>query len=125
MTAMRFARYVFALAGGYGLLMMIPYYFMEERIGIEYPPAISHPEFYYGFVGVTLAWQILFLIIARDPVQMRPAMLAAVVEKLSFAITIPILFAMQRVPGVVVAFSCVDLLFAILFATAYVKTGSN
>jgi hypothetical protein len=66
-TAMRFARWVFLLAGIYGIVAIGPQYFMEEKIGQDYPPAITHPEYFYGFIGVGLAWQVAFLIIARDP----------------------------------------------------------
>ena len=36
---------------------------------------------YYGFVGVTLAWQVAFLVIASDPVRYRTFMLTAMLEK--------------------------------------------
>src|SRR5271168_2040324 len=48
------------------------------------PPAITHPMFFYGFVGVTLAWQLLFFAIAYQPVRLRPVIPFAVLEKLSF-----------------------------------------
>src|SRR5262245_36234206 len=53
-TAMRFARIVYVIAAVYGFLTLIPLYFMLDRVGQEAPPAVSHPEFYYGFLGVTL-----------------------------------------------------------------------
>ena len=49
---MKFARIVFLVAGIYGLLVVAPQYFLEARIGRDTPPAITHPEFFYGFVGV-------------------------------------------------------------------------
>jgi hypothetical protein len=39
----------------YGLLLMFPIYGLEARIGQRPPPPITHPEYYYGFVGTTLA----------------------------------------------------------------------
>jgi len=30
------------------------------------------PDFYYGFVGVAILWQIAFLAIGRDPIRLRP-----------------------------------------------------
>ena len=27
-----------------------------------YPPTITHPDFFYGFVGVALVWQLVFLL---------------------------------------------------------------
>src|SRR5215469_6103014 len=69
---MKFARVVYWVAGIWGILLITPLYFMFELIGRKDPPAITHPGFYYGFVGVALAWQIAFLVIARDPARMRP-----------------------------------------------------
>jgi hypothetical protein len=64
-----FARRVFTLAGLYGVLVLVPQYFMEDQVGRDFPPPITHPENYYGFIGVALAWQVLFFILARDPVR--------------------------------------------------------
>jgi hypothetical protein len=61
---MKFARIVYSVAGIYGVLVLFPLYFMEESTGREHPPAISHPEYYYGFIGVALAWQVVFLVVA-------------------------------------------------------------
>jgi len=62
---MQFARLTFAIAGVSGALATLPLYFLEEQINQRTPLPITHPKFYYGFVGVVLAWQILFLIISR------------------------------------------------------------
>src|SRR5262249_47353478 len=97
---MRFAKWVFLVAGVSGILMVAPLYFREQGMGEDYPPAINHPEYYYGFAGVTLAWQFLFLVIASDPPRYRPAMLPALLEKASFALAIPVLYALGRVPAV-------------------------
>ncbi len=78
---MRFARSVFLLAGVCGIIIMAPMYFLEERLGEDNPPAITHPEIYYGFVGVTLAWQLMFLVIAYDPIRFRLGMLPAIFER--------------------------------------------
>lgn len=54
--------------GIYALVLLLPQYFLETRIGVDSPPAASaHPEFFYGFIGVAVAFQIVFLIISRDP----------------------------------------------------------
>ena len=63
-------------------------YFLEGRIGRDTPPPITHPEFFYGFLGVAVAWQAAFLVIARDPVRFRPLMVPAVLEKAAFALAI-------------------------------------
>src|SRR5437867_1228835 len=82
---MRFAKWVFLLAGISGILIVLPHYFVEEKFGRDHPPPVNHPEFFYGFFGVTLAWQFLFLVIGSDPVRFRPAMLPAMFEKASFS----------------------------------------
>src|SRR5262245_12899545 len=96
---MRFARWVFLLAGVWGILLVVPPYFLEAK-NVQYdPPPITHPEYYYGFLGVTLAWQFLFLVIGSDPVRYRPAMPPAMLEKAGFAFAVPVLFAAGRVAG--------------------------
>jgi hypothetical protein len=119
---MKFARILFLIAGIYGLLILLPQYFLEEKIGRDYPPPVTHPEYYYGFIGVAVAWQVLFLILAKDPVRYRQMMIPAVLEKVSFVIAVVILYLQGRVAPVVVGSGIVDLIFGILFAVAYVKT---
>ena len=119
---MRFAKWVFLAAGVSGVLMIVPPFFLEARTGQEYPPPINHPEYYYGFFGVTLAWQFLFLVIASDPVRYRMAMLPSMLEKAGFAVAIPILFALERVPGVWLGFASMDATWLVLFAIAFVLT---
>jgi len=121
---MRFARWVFLLAGVYGVLVMAPQYFLEQRLSQDYPPAVTHPEIYYGFVGVTLAWQVLFLLIGADPLRLRPAMPVAVLEKLAFAVAVPVLATRGRVHGPPLVFAGIDSLLAVLFVCAYVATRS-
>src|SRR4051794_3182355 len=62
---MTFARWVFLLAGMFGLAVLLPQFFAEGRIVRDYPPPITHPEFFYGFLGVGVAWQLVFLIISQ------------------------------------------------------------
>lgn len=118
---MKFARWLFLIAGVYGLLLIPPQYFMEEQINREYPPAITHPEYFYGFVGVVTAWQLAFLVIASDPPRYRPLMLPSVVEKFSFGIAAPILFAQQRLPGIILVFAGIDMVLGLLFLLAWWK----
>ncbi|MGE0464277.1 MAG: hypothetical protein AB7Q16_23150 [Vicinamibacterales bacterium] len=117
-----FARRAFRWAGIYGLIVLLPQYFMEGQIGRDFPPAITHPEHFYGFIGVAVAWQFAFLTIARDPVRFRPLMLPAILEKLSFGIAAIVLFAMGRIPLLVLAPALVDLGLATAFAVAYRST---
>jgi len=80
----RLWRWVFLAAGVVGLAEILPLYFSEVKLGLTDPPAVTHPEFYYGFLGVVVAWQIVFIIISRDPVRYRPLFPAIVLEKLLY-----------------------------------------
>jgi hypothetical protein len=119
---MKFARTIFVIAGMYGLLVMLPQYFLEGRIGRDTPPPISHPEFYYGFIGVTIAWQILFLIISKNPLRYRAMMIPAVLEKAVFITPIIILFLQGRIAPIALAPAGLDLVLGILFVMAFLKT---
>jgi len=119
---MRFARLVFRIAGIYGLLVLPPMYFMETRIGHEHPPAITHPEYFYCFIGLGVVWQIAFLLISHDPIRYRPMMLVGILEKLSFGLAAPILYALGRVPIEVFALASADLILGVLFAFAWQAT---
>jgi hypothetical protein len=85
-------------------------------------PAITHPEFFYGFLGVAIAWQAAFLVIAHDPPRFRPLMLPAVLEKLSFAIPVLALFLRERVAPTVLVFGMIDLVLGVLFLAAWWST---
>ena len=113
------------MAGVYGVLAILPLYFLEGRIGQETPPAITHPEFFYGFVGVGLAWQLAFLCIASDPVRYRLLMLPAVVEKFSFAIAATVLYFNGRLAATMLGFGSLDALLGVLFLIAYWKTAGS
>jgi hypothetical protein len=118
---MRFAKWVFLLAGASGVLMILPLY-LEDRFFQDYPPAINRPEFYYGFAGVTLAWQFMFLVVASDPVRYRLAMLPAMLEKVGFAVAVPILYAADRVTGIWLVAAAMDATWLLLFVVAYLRT---
>lgn len=120
---MRFARVVFTVAGIYGLIVLAPQYFLIETNGRAYPPAITHPEYYYGFLGVGIAWQIAFLLIARDPARYRPLMLASIVEKASFGIVACVLFAQRRLGASMFGAGLIDLILGTLFLASWSATG--
>jgi hypothetical protein len=119
---MRFARWVFWVAGVSGILLVLPPYFLERQTGEDNPPPITHPEYYYGFIGVTLAWQFLFLVIASDPMRYRRAMLPAMLEKLSFVGAILLLYGAGRVAGTWIGFALMDATWLVLFVIAYWRT---
>ena len=120
---MRFPKIVFWIAAIWGVLVLTPLYFMFDLIGQRDPPPITHPAFYYGFVSVGLAFQIAFFVIARDPVRFRPMMIASVIEKFGAGTSFAVLYLQNRLTSGDLALGCVDLLFGVLFLTAFFKTG--
>jgi hypothetical protein len=121
---MKFAKMVFMVAGIYGLIVLLPQYFLESKTGHDYPPPITHPEFYYGFIGVTVAWQVVFLVLSRDPERYRPLMIPAVLEKAVWVVAVAVLYIQQRIPLVMLPLAGLDLVFGILFVVAYLKTAT-
>ena len=121
---MRFAKIVFIVAGIQGLLILLPMYFLEDKIGRDTPPAITHPEYFYGFLGVALAWQVLFLVLSTDPVRYRAMILPCILEKVGWGIALVVLFLQGRLPLSAFAVGSVDWIFAFLFLAAYFRTKS-
>ena len=121
---MKFAKRVFLIAGVYGLIVLLPMYLLEEKTGRDFPPPITHPEYYYGFIGVAVAWQVLFLILSRDPIRYRPMMIPAILEKAAFAIPAVILYLQQRISTFTLGAGLVDSLLGVLFVVAYLKTAN-
>ena len=119
---MKFARYTFLIAAIYGLIVLLPQYFLENRIGIEQPPASTHPEFFYGFISVAVAFQLVFLIIASDPLKYRVLMLVALVEKFPFTIATAILYSQGRIGWQMLAAGSIDGLLGTLFLISYLLT---
>jgi len=122
---MVFAKRVFIAAGIWGVLIVGPMYFLESRISEQQPPAITHPEYFYGFVGVTLAWQIVYLLIGIDPSRYRALMLIGIFAKSTYFIAGAILYAAGRLAPIVFAGGLTDLIWALLFAIAYGKTSES
>jgi hypothetical protein len=116
---LKFARWVFLIAGIYGVLALVPMYFQEATVAQTRPPAITHAEYYYGFIGVALAWQVLFLQLSRDPRRHRPLMVPSMLEKAGFGCAMLVLYAQHRLSNLMLAAGLVDLLFVVLFALAY------
>lgn len=117
-----FVSRVFWIAAIYGIALIPPQFFLEAKTGRDFPPAITHPEFYYAFLGVALAWQFAFVLIARDPIRYRPMMIPGLLEKVAFGLSGVILFALGRAAWMPLAAGIVDLVFAALMFVAYSKT---
>ncbi len=113
---MKFAKYLFLLAGISGIVLLFPLYFIET--GTE-ATAISHPAFYYGFIGVALAFQVLFIIISFDLYKYRMAIIPCIIEKFSFAVPVIILYFQNSVPNTILGAGIMDLVLGILFAIVF------
>lgn len=119
--SIRFARWVFLLAGIVGLIEVTPLFFLAGLIGHRQPPPITHPEFYYGFIVIVLTWQIAFLIIARDPVRYQPLMPALFLEKLLYPVVVFTLYAQGRVDAQSFPGPILDLVWLSLFVVVWMR----
>ena len=119
---MKFAKIVFWIAGIWGVLVLTPLYFMFDLIGRQDPPSITHPGFFYGFVGAALVWQIAFFVIATDPERYRRLMIPSVLEKVSYVVPVVILVLQGRMRPSDLVFVGSDLVLGVLFTIAYFKT---
>jgi len=122
---MKFARIVFLIAGIYGLVVVTPQYFMESRVGRTSPPPITHPEYFYGFVGAVVVWHLLFLVISRDPTRYRAMMPVAALEKLAFGAPILVLYAQGRCALPIVGAAVIDLILGALFLLSFWRTAGE
>ena len=118
----RFASRVFTSAGIYGLVAVLPMYAIESRLGAMYPPPVTHPEFFYGFAGVALAWQLVFLLIGREPMRLRAIMPPAVVEKIGFGGAVVVLVVLGRTTAAMLPPALIDLGLGALFVAAWRRT---
>ncbi len=117
---MRFARWVFLIAGIYGVAVLLPGFFTEDSFNESTPPPVSHPEFYYGFYGSALVWQVAFLLIGADPLRYRPLMLVAVFEKLAFfAASLWLFLAGRMAVGGPLVGAIIDGVLMVLFLIAW------
>lgn len=94
---MKLARWIYLVAGIYGVLILVPGFFLERQADPS-GNLLAHPEFYYGFYGAALVWQFAFFVIAGDPVRFRPLMPVTFLEKLAFLVPSLALYATGRLP---------------------------
>lgn len=119
---MKFAKWVFLIAGIYGILLILPLY-NESSTAAIFPPAVNHPEYYYGFASVVLAWQVAFIMISGDPVRYRLFMIPSILEKLIYAVSIVVLSIQGRIVPLILGFAAADFIWGTLFVISYVVTG--
>jgi hypothetical protein len=122
---MKFARIVYWIAAAYGFVSLVPLYFLLDKVGRDAPPAVTYPEFYYGFLGVTFLWQIVFVLIANEPLRYRSLMPITILEKFVYTVPVCLLYLQGRVNGSILRPSLVDPIFGVLFIVAYLQTAAK
>jgi hypothetical protein len=120
---MKLAKWTFRTAGIFGLIVMVPLLFAEKLIVQIMPPAVNHPEFFYGFVILNICWQILYLFLAMDPIRYRPMMIPSFFAKASGPIALLWLYFQGRISSQWITTSILDGVFAILFVVSFLLTG--
>lgn len=120
--ALLFAKRVFQGAGIWGVFILALGYgaYLAGADGTT----TNHPELVHGFFLITFAFQIVFFIIASDPVRYRMLMLAAMIEKFPFTLTTLALYlnAPDQTSIAPVVFGLIDGFLGTLFAIAYFLT---
>ena len=119
---MTFARVVFIVAGIWGIVVLTPFYWLVDVTGRQYDAPAAYPHFFYGFIGVALAWQIAFLVIGANPTRFRAFMIPAMLEKLGYVATLAVLYGQGRIAPVDALAAVPDGLLGLLFVLAFIKT---
>lgn len=111
------ARKVFLAACAWGALTLLPLPFL--RGAIEETGRLTHLEYFYGFIGVCLVFQVLFYLVARQPAYYRALMPCCAFEKAAFAGPVAVLVAAGQAAPSLLFFAAGDTLFLVLFLCAY------
>jgi hypothetical protein len=119
---MRFAKVVFVCAGIWGLAVLPPFFWLVDITGRHYEVPTQYPQFFYGFMSITLAWQLAFLVIGSNPARFRPLMLPSILEKFGYVVTLVVLYAQERVSRTDAQALVPDLILGVLFIASFVKT---
>ena len=112
------ARWLFRGAAIYGLIILLPLYFLEKAVAAP-AAALDHPIYYYGFVGAAAAWQLVYWTIGSDPLRYRAFMPLGVIAKLGFWIPSLILWLNGRNPTSTFVVTNGDLILGIAFLVAW------
>jgi hypothetical protein len=122
---MKFAKLTFYFAAAWGVVVLVPLYFALDTIARHDPPAVTHVEFYYAFLGLALVWQFAFFVIGSDPIRFRPMMLPAIAEKFVHVGTMTALYLAGRMNAAQLAANLPDAVLGTLFVIAFVKTARS
>jgi hypothetical protein len=114
-AAPRWVGWWFRGAAVFGLIALLPQYFVPQPAGAELVG--------YGFIGTASAFQLVFWLIGSDPVRYHALMLPSVAEKLAFGVPAVLLFSSGKAPAAVLAFGAFDLALGLGFLLAWRATG--
>ena len=113
---MKLAKIIFWTAAIYGILALLPGFFAEAQLS----PPLAHPEYYYGFFGLAVVFQLVFILIARDPLRYRPLIPIAILEKAAFFFPTLLLWSQGRIAaGTTLAGAIIDGMLMLLFIAAW------
>ena len=121
---MKFAKIVFVAAGLWGLVLLTPLYFMFDAVGRQYSSPINYPQGFFGFLTITMAWQLAFLLIGSDPARYRLMMIPSMVEKFGYVLTMGVLYLQGRFGATDVLVISRDLAWGLLSAVAFARTSA-
>jgi hypothetical protein len=113
-AAPRWVGWWFRGAAVFGLVALLPQYFVAQPTGAELVA--------YGFIGTAAAFQLVFWLIGGDPMRYRALMLPSVAEKLAFGLPAVLLFSNGKAPMAVLAFGAFDLALGLGFLLAWRAT---
>ncbi len=113
---------MFLAAGAWGIVLVTPVYFLFDAIGRQRASPITYPQFFYGFLAVTMAWQFAFLVIGSDAALFRLMMIPSVAEKFIYVLSMGVLYVEGRIPVADLVIVAPDLLSGVLFVIAFAKT---
>jgi hypothetical protein len=118
------ARWIFLAAAIYGFPVLgIWFFHTPAMVGRA---SSQQPEIYYGFAGLGLAWQAVFVMIASDPIRYRPLMLiAAIGEKFLFSGILVVLLLRHIARPHWIPPAVIDFTLGLAFIAAYAMTGNS
>ena len=119
---MTFPRVVFLAAGIWGIVVLIPLYFLVDVTGRQYAAPVDYPQFFYGFLSVAMAWQIAFLVIGSNPARFRPLMIPGICEKLGHVAGVAALYGQGRLSVADATAAGPDVILGVLFIAAFAVT---
>ena len=118
----KLARWIFIIAAICGIPLLGVWFFITPKMVGH--ASSQQPEIYYGFAGLGLAWQAVFLLIAYDPYRYRPLMLfAAIGEKFFFSGMLVVLLLKHIARPHWIPPAVCDGVLGVAFVVAYFITG--